>query len=329
MMSRLLEALPDHVRLILLGDRDQLASVEAGSVLGDICLAADAGYSVEQTQTLEQLTGYSLSEYQANDQSAGSDHLCMLRKSFRFDETSGIGNLARIVNEGSPQKLDRLLTENHSDIAIHTLGDEDYQNLIKLCVTGYRTYLTKIRNKAERQEIIDAFNKFQLLCALRNGPFGVSGLNEAIEKALQEAGLIKQTTDSQWYEGRPILITRNDHGLGLYNGDIGITVRDENDQFRILFELPGQNLETFLPSRLPEHETVYAMTIHKSQGSEFAHTVMVLPDQINPVVTRELVYTGITRAKKQLDLYCDRMILARAINSPTKRASGLQLRLVK
>lgn len=327
MMSRLLEALPDKARLILLGDRDQLASVEAGSVLGDICLAADVGYSAEQTATLEQLTGYSLQEYQSGLNTTAGDHLCMLRKSFRFHEGSGIGNLARAVNEQNTQELHRVLTAGYQDIAAYSVNDEDYEQLIQQCVNGYSQYLNLIKNKESDQEIINAFNQFQLLCALRQGRFGVSGLNETIENSLRSSRLIPATTDSVWYEGRPVLITRNDHGLGLYNGDIGITVRDEDGQLRVMFELPGKIIKHLLPSRLPEHETVYAMTIHKSQGSEFAHTVMVLPDQINPVVTRELVYTGITRAKKQLDLYCDRPVLIRAINSPTTRASGLQSRL--
>ena len=251
----------------------------------------------------------------------------MLRKSFRFDESSGIGNLARAVNDQNTQQLNQVLAAGYEDIAAYSVNDDDYDQLIQQCVKGYSEYLNLIKSKSPDQDIINAFNRFQLLCALRQGRFGVSGLNETIENALRKAQLIPPTTDSLWYEGRPVLITRNDHGLGLYNGDIGITVQDETGQLRVMFELPGKIIRHLLPSRLPEHETVYAMTIHKSQGSEFAHTVMVLPDQINPVVTRELVYTGITRAKDKLDLYCDQPVLIRAINSPTKRASGLQLRL--
>ena len=329
MMSRLLEAMPDKARLILLGDRDQLASVEAGSVLGDICLAADVGYSEDQTNMLEQLTGYTLKDYQSTQDTSAGDHLCMLRKSFRFDEHSGIGNLARAVNEENTQQLHQVLGAGYQDIAARSVDDDDYEQLIQQCVTGYSDYLNLIKEKAADQDIINAFNQFQLLCALRQGRFGVSGLNDTIENALRSAKLIPATTDSIWYEGRPVLITRNDHGLGLYNGDIGITVRDDSGQLRVMFELPGNIIKHLLPSRLPEHETVYAMTIHKSQGSEFAHTVMVLPDQINPVVTRELVYTGITRAKQKLDLYCDQSVLVRAINSPTTRASGLRSRLEK
>ncbi|OED41368.1 exodeoxyribonuclease V subunit alpha [Endozoicomonas sp. (ex Bugula neritina AB1)] len=325
MMSRLLNALPDHARLILLGDRDQLASVEAGSVLGDICAAADFGYSSNQTKMLEQLTGFQLNENQSPHNQTAGDHLCMLRKSFRFHKHSGIGKLARAVNDGNSQGLKEVFHQGFDDIALHSSQGDEYQALIKLCVKGYRGYLEQIQQQASDEEILQAFNQFQLLCALRAGSFGVAGLNQEIRQALTKAGLI--SGDSQWYEGRPVLITKNDYGLGLYNGDIGIAVTGSDGRLRVLFELPDKTIKHLLPSRLPEHETVFAMTIHKSQGSEFNHTVMVLPDQTNPVVTRELVYTGITRAKKRLDLYADLAVLIRAINSPTLRTSGLKQRL--
>ncbi len=325
MMSRLLDALPGQARLILLGDRNQLASVEAGSVLGDICAAADAGYSATQVEYLQALTGFPMQEYQAASNQTAGDHLCMLRKSYRFHEHSGIGKLARAVNIGCHKTLKEVANAGYTDIALHSVQSEDYQSLIKLCVDGYRRYLDLVKMQATDQEILLAFNEFQLLCALREGPYGVSGLNEEIRQALTRAKLI--AGDSQWYEGRPVLVTKNDHGLGLYNGDIGITIRGKDDRLRVLFELPDGTIKQLLPSRLPEHETVFAMTIHKSQGSEFAHTLMVLPDKINPVVTRELVYTGITRAKSRLDLFADKAILLNAIDSPTVRESGLKQRL--
>ena len=133
--------------------------------------------------------------------------------------------------------------------------------------------------------------------------------------------------NTPWYVGRPVLIARNDHGLGLRNGDIGITLPDTSGRLRVAFEMPDRSIQTFLPSRLPEHETVFAMTIHKSQGSEFDHTVIVLPDQALPVLTRELVYTGITRARTQLDLFACQPILEQAVGRATIRDSGLAARL--
>ena len=340
LMSRLLDAMPDNSRIILLGDRDQLASVDAGNVLGDICMAASSenSYSHIQTEQLEYLTGYQLN---APQKTVAGDHLCMLLKSYRFHEKSGIGHLARAANSGNAGMLSNRHIDPFDDIALYPVDEAYYQQMIKQCIQGYSRYLKQIQDNTNHKDILSTFNQFQLLCALREGRFGISGLNEVIQQQLHQAGLIQVDPSSQWYEGRPVLITRNDHGMGLYNGDIGITIRDnKTNRLRVVFDATEEDNPTesgpesagtrsFLPSRLPEHETVYAMTIHKSQGSEFAHTIMVLPDQMNPVVTRELVYTGITRAKRQLDLYCDQAILIRAINSPTARASGLQSRLGK
>lgn len=337
LMSHLLDALPDHARLILLGDRDQLSSVEAGSVLGDICAAASFGYSNEQSNLLEALTGHTLQDIEpaqahtsniATADHSVSDSLCLLRKSYRFDAHSGIGSLAQAVNNGDQLSLKSVFTSGFKDIERYSIArNSGYQLLIQQCAESYRHYLDLIQQKAEPQRILNAFNQFQLLCALREGPYGITGLNEEIQNALQQKGLIDIT--GQWYEGRPVLITRNDHGLGLYNGDIGITIRGADDRLRVAFQLPDKQVREFLPSRLPEHETVFAMTIHKSQGSEFADVAMVLPDKDNPIITRELVYTGITRAKSKLTLFSEVEILIKAAKSPTKRQSGLYQRLVQ
>ena len=325
LMARLLEALPDHARLILLGDRDQLSSVEAGSVLGDICNFASEGYSPDQCEQLQQLTSFDLSPFQQANGSSLRDSLCLLRKSYRFDAHSGIGQLASAVNSGNPLQVSALTDSSYSDITLHTKGKKDYPYLMTLALEGYRSYLNEIVQQGSPETIIAAFNRFRVLCAVREGRYGVTGLNLAISQTLASAGLIR--TDAPWYAGRPVLITRNDHSLGLYNGDIGITLPDDAGRLRVAFEMPDRSIRTFLPSRLPEHETVFAMTIHKSQGSEFDHTVMVLPDQAGPVLTRELVYTGITRAKKQLDLFACQPILEQAICRATVRDSGLAARL--
>lgn len=192
-------------------------------------------------------------------------------------------------------------------------------------VAGYGSYLKAARAGEEPTAVFKAFNGFQILCALRDGPFGVEGLNERLELALSRAGLIAR--DGDWYAGRPVMVVRNDHGVGLYNGDMGLCLPDESGRLKVWFEQPDGTLRALLPSRLPPHETVYAMTIHKSQGSEFAHTVLVLPDSPSPLLTRELVYTGITRAKARLDLYGDRALLAQAVRKKTERYSGLAERL--
>ncbi|WP_330927280.1 exodeoxyribonuclease V subunit alpha [Candidatus Sororendozoicomonas aggregata] len=327
LMSRLLEALPDHARLILLGDQDQLASVEAGSVLGDICEAAEGGYSVATATRLTRLTGFPLEKkpYTADTPGPINDNLCLLEKSYRFDQRSGIGSLANAINTKNIKALKRTFSSGFNDITLYSTDEADYQTLIALCTECYRAYLGEIHSGRSYGEILQAFGQFQLLCALREGKYGVSGLNMAIEQSLIREQLIAQ--DRLWYEGRPVLVTQNSHDLGLYNGDIGIALNDNDGRLRVIFGMPDGSIKTVLPSRLPAHETVYAMTIHKSQGSEFDHAAVVLPDKVSPVLTRELIYTGITRAKKKLDLFCRKKLLVDATQTATARLSGLKARL--
>ncbi|CAI1167254.1 exodeoxyribonuclease V subunit alpha [Serratia proteamaculans] len=330
MMARLIAALPAQARVIFLGDRDQLASVEAGAVLGDICRFAEQGYSVARAEQLSRLTGCLLKGESAQAEAAVRDSLCLLRKSYRFDANSGIGQLASAVNTGNGKLALAALDGRFSDVSGYPLAEtQDYQALLDACVTGYRDYLQQVVAGADAVAVLAAFGRFQVLCALREGPFGIAGLNERIETGLQRAGLIQRKPGAagRWHSGRPVMIGRNDSALGLFNGDIGIALRDETGELRVHFQLPDGSIKSVQPSRLPAHETAYAMTVHKSQGSEFDHTVLVLPNHFLPVLTRELVYTAITRARRQLSLYAIDAVLMRAIRTPTQRRSGLAERL--
>lgn len=329
MMARLLDAMPPHAKLILLGDRDQLASVEAGAVLGDICSFSNQEYSPEQGEQLSLLTGYRFAAAVEGGAATVADSLCMLRKSYRFHAQSGIGQLAKAINGGQPHQVEQVWQQGFKDIHQYPLCTESYERMINMTVNFYRDYLDAIEIGEKPEKVLKAFSRVRLLCALREGDFGVSGLNPRIERGLMRAGKINPGDDT-WYVGRPVMITRNDHGLGLYNGDIGIAMLDaEPDlqtgkrRLRVYFDMPDGSIRAVLPSRLPEHETVYAMTIHKSQGSEFADTLMVLPTDFSPILTRELIYTGVTRAKEKLYMFALPEIVHRSVRLRTERASGL------
>ncbi|WP_458378979.1 exodeoxyribonuclease V subunit alpha [Pseudomonas chlororaphis] len=363
MMANLLDALPVHARLVLLGDKDQLASVEAGAVLGDLCRDAEAGwYSPQTRRWLEAVSGEQLADSGLQEDSAGTHPLAqqvvMLRHSRRFGEGSGIGQLARWVNQQQAEEARRLLAaRSHADLYGLSLKGEQDRALERLLLEGhgdgpqgYRHYLSLLRGQrppvdtaledprwtAWARDVLQAFDQFQLLCAVRKGPWGVEGLNQRITAALFKARLIE--SDQQWYEGRPVLMTRNDYGLGLMNGDIGIALKlpehegaqDGRRVLRVAFPRnDGQGGVRFvLPSRLNDVETVYAMTVHKSQGSEFAHTALILPEALNPVLTKELIYTGITRAKDWFSLIEPRAgVFEEAVRRKVKRLSGLMLDL--
>ncbi|QUG74515.1 exodeoxyribonuclease V subunit alpha [Erwinia sp. E602] len=330
MLAHLIAALPPQARVIFLGDRDQLASVEAGAVLGDICRCAEQGYSPQRAAELSRITGCEVQGVEDPLASPVRDMICLLRTSYRFTAGSGIGQLARAVNAGDAAGAGRVFTAGLSDIRLQPLNDaQHYQQLLADCVAGYRGYLQLLAAGAAPGEVLAAFSRFQLLCALREGPFGVSGLNERIEASLARAGLIHRNlaANGRWYVGRPVMIARNDRALGLFNGDIGIAMRNAEQELKVFFPLPDGSIKPVQPSRLPPNETAYAMTVHKSQGSEFEHTLMVLPGQMTPVLTRELVYTAITRAKQQLTLYSDAAVFNAAVKVRTQRRSGLVERL--
>ncbi|WP_208612225.1 exodeoxyribonuclease V subunit alpha [Xenorhabdus beddingii] len=335
MMAHLIDALPSRAKVIFLGDKDQLASVEAGAVLGDICRFAEQGYSASRAEQLERLTGCQLMPYStahSGDKysdgkfSAVRDCLCLLRKSYRFNSASGIGQLASAVNQGNRMGVSAVLNHSFPDVDFNPLsGEDDYQRLLVETAAGYYQYLAMVNERASEKAILAEFNRFRLLCALREGPFGVTGLNQRVEQLLHRKGIIMLpgNRESRGYSGRPIMILRNDSTLGLFNGDIGIMLKNEDNELKAYFQLSDGQIKGFQPSRLPQHETAYVMTVHKSQGSEFEHTALVLPTQYSPIVSRELVYTALTRAREKLTLYAHKPVLDKAVAMATQRRSGL------
>ncbi|HGJ5891121.1 MAG TPA: exodeoxyribonuclease V subunit alpha [Arsenophonus apicola] len=331
MMARLIEALPHHARVILLGDRDQLASVEAGAVLGDLCRFSECGYSRTRAAQLTKITDCDLSDFISNEGPDVKDRICLLRKSYRFDAQSGIGRLATAINQANIKYVEQLLTQPSADIAFHSIDSPvRYGKLISDATACYRYYLDMIKAGRDPEEILTAFNRYRLLAALREGPYGVIGLNDKLEQLLHRQASIRRSAYS-WnknYEGRPIMITKNDRPLGLFNGDIGIMLRDGQQGLKAYFQLPNGVVKRIQPSRLPQHETAFVITVHKSQGSEFEHAALVLPPIFTPILSKELIYTAITRAKNQLTIYADRHVFAKALVTPTERRSGLTERLV-
>ncbi|MEW9573046.1 exodeoxyribonuclease V subunit alpha [Rhodanobacter sp. Si-c] len=359
MMAAVLDALPPSARLILLGDKDQLSSVEAGAVLGDLCRRAEAGHYDDATaQWLKATTGDDVGAFVRGDARALDQHIAMLRTSHRFSAASGIGQLARAVNAGDAPAALSLLEAPTPDLAWQPGVDADMLAALAIDgsatphgddACGYRHYLDWLRahrpaaaaGEAAHADwargALEAFNRFQLLCALRHGPHGVEGLNRQLAAALHARRLIENERD--WYEGRPVLLTRNDYSLGLMNGDIGLCLRlpasDGMTGTRLAVAFlatatdrdGGTRLRFVSPSRLADVETAWALTVHKSQGSEFEHTALLLPPEPNAGLTRELLYTGITRARRRFSLVGGAAIVEQTIARRTQRHSGLAVQL--
>ena len=316
LMAALLEALPATARLILLGDRDQLTSVEAGSLFGDICGNDEPAWSTRLCAEIKQLTGISLPGGMGGETMA--DCLVLLRTGYRFAAQSGISALARVVNAGDQDGLAALVRERHADLGVAQPGPDEFRAwLAARLLAGYGPCFAATTPAAA----LAAFNEFRVLCAVREGPAGVAGVNGLAEQMFRKHGLVSGS--GEWYRGRPLMIRKNHYGLQLFNGDTGIVWPDEEGRPWAWFARPDGTLVPVAPSRLPAHDTAYAATVHQAQGSEFAQVLLLLPLQDNRILSRELVYTGLTRARRQLTLADPASLLAGAVSRRDVRYSGL------
>lgn len=338
LMSKLVAAVPENARLIFLGDKDQLASVEAGSVLADICHPASAG----------------------SESAPIAAQIVELKRNYRFGNRSTLYQLSQWVKAGDADRALALLAvpPSPATLAQQTMlpfdmpqarpdpskaaparrrkaGDGAVIEQVRAFplppVAGLGTavrdrVVTEFRPMLEANDPRDALahlDDFRILCALRRGPFGVANLNQLAEAALADAGLIDPAKTH--YRGRPIVVLENDYQLRLFNGDTGLLLPDDEagGELRAWFPGPDQTLRRLLPARLPSHETVFATTVHKSQGSEFGRVLFVLPARDTPVVTRELLYTGLTRAREFVELWYHEPLLRLALARRVERSSGL------
>ncbi|MRR16468.1 MAG: exodeoxyribonuclease V subunit alpha [Deltaproteobacteria bacterium] len=324
--AKLMTALRPEARLILLGDRDQLASVDAGSVLGDICFPESLNvFSATFGRKLESLCGVPL------ETSDGApdvrDCIIEMRQNYRFSEGSGIGVLSRLIKAGDADRVLELTGEGKlSDVHLYESVDSDdsIERLRETALECYRAYLqTVVSGTGSIEDIFDRFEAFRVLCALRVGPWGSERLNRMIETLMAQAGLIRLS--DPYYQGRPVMIVQNDYRLQLFNGDVGLVLRDssDHDRFKVYFRDARQGFKKILPERLPRHETVWAMTVHKSQGSEFDDVILVLPENDSTVLTRELLYTGVTRARLNIRVWAGKNTVKKTIQKQIVRESGL------
>ena len=345
LMARLVDAIGPTTRLILLGDRNQLASVDAGTVMADICGAAKTGdlrLSAPTRAALEDCGAVPRDATAEVGAPGLGDAVVHLADSRRFARHSPIGGFAEAClaeTFDASRAVDKLVVAWPYPTRILAPGDGRSvpPAVAQTWFDGYAPYLRVLLapaddEQAQHRAALDAFDTFRVLCAHREGPLGVAGVNAALTDHLGRTGvslgpgqaLRRLPTDDAFWVGRPILVLRNDPQVGLFNGDIGLVVTRAG---RHLVAFPGTSAEQPVrlipPSRLPDHTTCFALTIHKSQGSEFDHVVVVLPARRSPIVTRELLYTGITRAKRQLTIVGTRPALEDALQRTVQRASGL------
>ncbi len=363
LMCKLFDALPEHARVIMLGDQQQLASVETGSVLADICHidGSQQWYSFSQKQRqklgnllpeLSQIFVRGVDEKVNVDEASGvdeivnvglADNLVILQKSHRFTADSGIGQLAHAIQGNDMPRIQRLMADkNLLDVNWQVLKPElsfattihvsDFliKQLVSKLLPVYRLYIQAVK-AGDVKLAFHCLSQQQVLCAQKNGMLGVTHINQLVEAELAKQGLINLSTD--YYVGRPVMLTKNDHQLNVFNGDVGITMLDpeQTSLLKIWFIDASGAIRGILPSRLPAFDTLYAMTIHKSQGSEFEQVYLCMPLMSGTSqgrgLNRELLYTGLTRAKKHFVLFAQPKALHLALQRQCLRTSGLANRL--
>ncbi len=326
MFAKLLSAMGPESRLILLGDKDQLASVEAGSLLGDLCSSAAPlnMFTEEQGNWINALIPEAdrqiPSSFLQAQTSPFSAAIVELRLSHRFRNQSAIGKVSRAVIQSDIPAIRTLMETPLPDLVF----DSDYsEDRLRTFVQGYAAYI----QEADIAQALKALQKLRVLTTVREGNRGLYALNRKIEQLLQESRLISPGSLA-FYEHRPVIITRNNYELGLFNGDIGIVRKDPLNRLRVWFEAESGVLRSVLPAYLNACETVFAMTIHKSQGSEFNNVMVVLPEGTNhPLLTRELLYTGITRARKTAIISGKADTLEHTVKTAVQRISGIDQRI--
>jgi len=310
LMEKLIDALPKEVKVIF---------------LGDIYTHHHHAYSYKTAKILKNITECEIKIIDKNLHTTINDSICILKKKYRFNPISDISKLEEDLNKHSSNLIKKIFLNKYKNVFYHEIiCNNDYLNMIFTIVKEYSKYLNVIKTKKNPKTIIKTFNKYRVLCAIRNGIYGVNNINRHIEKKMEYMNLIQpyKLYDNTWYTGKPIMITKNNKSLGLFNGDIGITILDNKKKLKVFFSLNEHDIKIIPIELISEYETTWVMTIHKAQGSEFKHVVLILPNIDYTILTKELLYTAVTRACDKLTIYAEKKTFLKIINKKNIRYSG-------
>ena len=322
LFAKLVDAIGPSTKLILLGDKDQLASVEAGSLFGDLCLAQNSlnRFSSERASWINSFISDPAEQISNNFIEPASahplfEHIIELQRSHRFSDNKGIGKFSKAIIHNKPEAIIDFFANKDDQVFIDPYYSEKvFENFVQ----GYKDFI----DEKDIQEALKKLNNLRVLCAVREGEQGVHALNRKIERLLQQKNLLNPS--GNFYLHRPIMVTSNNKELQLFNGDTGIIRPDENGILKAWFEASDGGVRSVLPGYIDTAETVYAMTIHKSQGSEFDRVLVVLPKGENmAILTRELLYTAVTRAKQTVVVQGTETLVLQAADAIVQRGSGI------
>lgn len=324
LFSKLLSAIGQHAKLILLGDKNQLASVEAGSVFGDLCtvVSAQNHFTKEYIEFYKIFFPDFIFPNTQNDEifSPLQNQLIELQESHRFAIDSEIGRLSSLILNGDANAVEKYYLNEaiNNYVKWKTVFEVKY-------IESFANYFIELIDELDVIKALKLINKAKILCAVREGRSGVNQINQVVEKYLSTVGKIDAS--SEYYDNRMIMITQNQPELDIYNGDLGLIRKIDGKKKACLLKANGE-IQFLSPALIKGMETAWAMTIHKSQGSEFDHIQMILPgEKENPLLNRELIYTAITRARFTVEIISNIEVLKTAIHHTAKRISGIQTRL--
>ncbi|QJC38309.1 exodeoxyribonuclease V subunit alpha [Enterobacteriaceae endosymbiont of Donacia marginata] len=332
LMSIILKSLSKKTKLILLGDEYQLPSIEYGNMFKDLCYFKNFFFTKEYFIWLNMINNNKLQENNNIPKFFFRNFITVLQHNYRYLNSSGINKLALMIKNGDIKKIKELfLLKKYTDINyINILNEKKYKLMINSFINEYKKYFIFLKKNNNHKDILRKFNSYQIICAIKHGFFGTKIINNIIEKELfNKKFLINNIFYNNWYIGRPIIINQNNNFLNLFNGDIGITFFDENDKkLKVKFLLSNSKYQIISIKNLPSYDIAYAITTHKAQGSEFENISLVLPNKFYPILTRELIYTAITRAKKKINIYSHKSIFYKAIKSKIKRFSNIKKKII-
>lgn len=323
MMSNIISAIPIHTKIIFIGDKNQLNPIGIGNILSDICEFKKLNTISEKNSLFYKLTKCKIKYDKNYICNKLHNNIYILKKNYRFEKNSNIEKLAKFINSGNMIEIKNLLKSNTKNIKLINLNKKNnYLILINSLIKRYIKTLKMLKNKKSIINIINNINKYQLICALKTGEFSVKNINKNIKKNLIKKQLIKNKKN-KWYIGQPIIITKNNYNLKIYNGNIGIVLLDDKKIPNVFFKNENNIIKKIPIEMIKYYRSAWAITVHKAQGSEFNNVGLILPNKHIPILTKKLIYTAITRARKKILIYSNKKILYKSIKFNEKRYTGL------
>lgn len=317
MMEKIFCSVSENTKLIFIGDHKQLRPIEAGFILKDICYYANYGYNSKTLDYIKELTKYIfLKKSNKKKSNFISNKICTLKKVYRFNKNSGIYFLSNAIYKKNKEIIANLFKNTIKNIFFHeTNSIKQYKKMIEYITSNYKNFWDKIHKKTKIKEIIKTFQSYQVLCMLNHSPFGVYALNQQLEQDMHKKKMIKYfyVNDKTWYIGKPIVITKNNECLEVFNGNIGITNVSEKGILQVSFLQANDNIQNIPVKILRDYETAWTTTVHKSQGSEFTNTILILPNFYSQILNKDILYTGLTRSRETLNIFSTKDIFLKTI----------------